>query len=53
MDYETCRKNLKALAQHYSDNKANRNEATTRLQLIDQIFFECLAWSKFLNYLLQ
>ncbi len=46
MDYETCRQNLEALAQYYSDNEANRNEATTRLQLIDQIFFECLAWKR-------
>lgn len=25
---------------------ANRNEATTRLQLIDRIFFDCLGWSR-------
>ena len=46
MDNEICRANLGNLAQYYSDNVDNRNEATTRLQLIDQLFFECLGWSR-------
>ena len=27
-------------------NRVDRNEATTRLQLIDRIFFECLGWDR-------
>jgi len=34
------------LANWYSTNVANRNEATTRLQIIDRIFFECLGWDR-------
>lgn len=46
LDYETCRKNLEALVNWYSKNKSKRNEATTRLTMIDRIFFECLSWDK-------
>lgn len=47
-DYETCRANLTALLNWYelSVTDHNRNEATTRLQLIDRILFECLAWNR-------
>lgn len=41
-DYETCRKNLEQLVDWYSTRASQRNEATTRLQLIDEIFFSCL-----------
>ncbi len=34
------------LAAWYSEHEARRNEATTRLQLIDRVFFECLGWSR-------
>lgn len=43
-DYESCRRNLEELATWYQ--KADRNEATTRLQVIDRLFLDCLAWSK-------
>ena len=43
-DYESCRRNLEELATWYQ--KADRNEATTRLQVIDWLFLDCLAWSK-------
>ncbi len=47
MDYDVCRENLEELAQYYSDTGiADRNEATTRLHLIDQLFFECLGWMR-------
>ena len=46
IDYETCLAKLRELADWYSQNTANRNEATTRLQLIDELFFGCLGWSK-------
>ena len=46
IDYETCLAKLRELAAWYSENAANRNEATTRLKLIDELFFECLGWSK-------
>jgi GTPase SAR1 family protein len=42
-DYESCRRNLEELATRYQ--KADRNEATTRLQVIDRLFLDCLAWS--------
>lgn len=45
--YESCRESLANLAAWYKTVAASRNEATTRLHLIDQLFFECLAWSKF------
>ena len=45
-DYETCRSNLEKLVDGYSTRAQKRNEATTRLQLIDEIFFSCLGWDK-------
>lgn len=44
--YEECRENLEKLSTWYALAKAQRNEATTRLQLIDRLFFDCLGWSK-------
>lgn len=45
-DFETGRSDLEKLIEWYSSNQGNRNEATTRLQLIDRLFFECLGWSR-------
>ncbi len=45
-DFETCRKNLWQLVDWYSTRASQRTEATTRLQLIDEIFFSCLGWDK-------
>ena len=44
--YEKCKENLEILSSWYSKNISNRNEATTRLHLIDEIFFGCLDWNK-------
>ncbi len=44
--YEDSREKINALLKWYSENKGNRNEATTRLHLIDEILFECLGWDK-------
>jgi GTPase SAR1 family protein len=44
--YELARRNAGQLASWYEANRSTRNEATTRLQLIDCLFFECLGWSK-------
>lgn len=42
--YEECRQNLKHLIAWYKPE--HRNEANTRFQVIDRLFFECLGWSK-------
>jgi len=34
--FERCRENLLSLADWYSENAGSRNEATTRLHLIDK-----------------
>jgi len=44
--YEDSRHNLEQLVAWYAPRAGSRNEATTRLQLIDRLFFECLGWSK-------
>jgi hypothetical protein len=44
-DFETCRNNLERLVERHTTDEAQRNEATTRLQLIDRIFFDCLGWT--------
>jgi hypothetical protein len=43
--FEECRENLVRLAKDPAFARQDRNEATTRLQLIDRILFECLGWS--------
>lgn len=43
--YEQCRSNLEKLVLWYQDHVADRNEATTRLHLIDHLFMRCLAWT--------
>lgn len=45
-DNEQCENNLATLIDWYHRNFAQRNEATTRLHLIDELFLRCLAWDK-------
>jgi hypothetical protein len=45
-DYETCERSMGELASWYTTHGQARNEATTRLHLIDRLFFECLGWEK-------
>jgi len=44
--YESGRANLEALRAWYATRVASRNEATTRLQLVDRLFFDCLGWNR-------
>ena len=44
--YDESRESLVKLASWFEQNHANRNEATTRLQLIDRLFFDCLGWTR-------
>lgn len=44
--YDECHDNLERLAGYYSEAIGERNEATTRLQLIDRLLFECLGWER-------
>jgi hypothetical protein len=44
-DYETYRKSLEQFVKDY-DATRSRNEATTRLQLVDRLFLDFLAWSR-------
>lgn len=48
MEYREAEKNLHDLIDWYSSNvnEQTRNEATTRLHLIDRLLFECLGWSR-------
>jgi GTPase SAR1 family protein len=46
MTYEEGLEGITALSQWYVDHEADRNEAATRLRLIDTLFFECLGWNK-------
>jgi len=45
-EYDSCRTKLEELIEWYTPRVGNRNEATTRLTMIDRIFFECLAWPR-------
>ena len=47
-EYEKSRENLEKHIDWYSQNinDKNRNEATTRLHLIDTLLFDCLGWNK-------
>ena len=45
-DYDTCRANLEEFVAWYGSEVGGRNEATTRLQMIDRLFFDCLGWSR-------
>lgn len=45
VDYESAAQNMAALEAWLADHSsADRNEATTRLQLIDKLLIECLGW---------
>jgi hypothetical protein len=45
-DFDSCRQNIARLADWYQSNAGTRNEATTRLQIIDRLLFECLGWDR-------
>ena len=46
-DYAQCLENLTALIEKAGESgQSHRNEATTRLQLIDVLLFDCLGWDK-------
>ena len=45
-DFEQALAAIDDLAKWYSTSTAERNEATTRLLLIDRLFFDCLGWHK-------
>lgn len=45
-DYEECRSRIEKLTAWYGAHLGDRNEATTRLQLVDRLFFECLGWDR-------
>jgi hypothetical protein len=45
-EYESAREKIQKLREWYRNNEAPRNEATTRLHLIDDLLFECLGWDK-------
>lgn len=46
VSFEQAEKNLDELVKWHTNNSEGfeRNEATTRVQLIDRLFFECLGW---------
>src|SRR4051794_23124704 len=44
--YEECRKKLDELIDWDQSHPGDRNEATTRLQLVDRLFFDCLGWDR-------
>lgn len=45
-DSEEGKAKLEDLANWYSSRKAKRNEATTRLHLVDCLFLDCLGWDR-------
>ncbi len=46
MEYEEGRQNLVNLLQSSMGGALQRNEATTRLHLVDYLFFDCLGWER-------
>ncbi|HEY3245709.1 MAG TPA: hypothetical protein VGM03_20380 [Phycisphaerae bacterium] len=44
LQYEEGRQRLHEFVRWYSNHAGGRNEATTRLHLIDRLFFDCLGW---------
>jgi predicted type IV restriction endonuclease len=46
MNYDEALRAIGALVEWYRGREGNRSEATTRLQLIDTLFFDCLGWDK-------
>lgn len=45
-NYEECRDKFLDLLRWYEDNKGSRNEAATRMHLIDSVLFDCLGWER-------
>ncbi|HKZ42730.1 MAG TPA: hypothetical protein VJ044_17335, partial [Candidatus Hodarchaeales archaeon] len=45
-EYEEAWAQLERLADWYCDKQGNRNEATTRFQMIDRLLFEVLGWGR-------
>jgi hypothetical protein len=46
VNFDQYRDNITSLVTKYEQTKQNRNEAMTRFEIIDILFFECLGWSK-------
>ena len=46
MNFEDAKENLEILIDRESHSSGGRNEATTRLQAIDSLIFDCLGWDK-------
>jgi len=48
IEFQQAEQNLQELIDWYNNNvdEHSRNEATTRLHLIDRLIFECLGWDK-------
>jgi hypothetical protein len=46
VEFDSAWKAIGDLARWYDENVGSRNEATTRLQLIDRIIFDCLGWDR-------
>jgi hypothetical protein len=44
--YDVAFERVSALVDDMAERKAGRNEATTRLQLVDRLIFDCLGWSR-------
>jgi hypothetical protein len=44
--FESCRTHIDQLCRLCAKSAGERNEATTRLQIIDRLFFDCLGWSR-------
>lgn len=44
--YEEGRKNLERLIEYFNSEDLDRNEATTRFHLVDQLLVECLGWAR-------
>jgi len=46
IDFEQAQHNIQELAKLFHSADQSRNEATTRLQFIDRLLFECLGWER-------
>jgi GTPase SAR1 family protein len=46
VNFEQGRKNLLNIIEIYNKSEGDKNEATTRVQLIDRIFFDCFGWER-------
>jgi len=45
-EYESAYQRIEGLLKWYKSHTGERNEATTRLHLIDELLFECMGWDK-------